>query len=84
VVEERGRARGVSQHRLDDESPAPDARPEPVRTPRPPTPVPPQEPLPPLEPSDVALRARQMAWFRERRRFEDRAAAPPAEPAAEG
>jgi len=85
---ERGRSgRVVGQRRLDPEllepseaAPAPDpiepappplARPAPIR--------------PPIDrsvPSGLALRERQMAWLKERARFEEKAARsePPAEP----
>lgn len=85
-MEERRRARGMTQRKLDLPSPSVEAPPE---RPEPSGPTPPAappaavertvsaEPALSREPSDRALRERQRAWLRERARFRS----PDADPA---
>jgi hypothetical protein len=69
-VEERDRARRMTQQRFDLPEDSPDLSQE-GTVPPPETLAPTAPPLPvPREPSDLGLRERQMRWVRERLRFE--------------
>lgn len=76
------RDRVVAQRRLDPEPEAPTVVSPPEIAPDPPAVVPPHPPLPagPPPPSNEGLVERQLAWLKERARFERRSTDPGSAP----